>query len=133
MTNDNVTFVNISSTELEFASVEEFVDTIAESRFLKTRFSFEVIGEVAAEDMVPVLGQGENKIEGYIYDTSLYIPRFVACQSLFLPTAPGPSRNRRSFSEIPQLHPPAVSGLPHRDGAPFPGTIPPARSSHPTR
>ena len=72
--NANVTIIKIASTELEFASVEEFVDTIAQSRFLKNRFSFEVIGEVAAEDMVPVLGEGENKIEGYIYDTSLYIP-----------------------------------------------------------
>ena len=72
--NANVTIIRIASTELEFASVEEFVDTIAESRFLKTRFSFEVVGEVAAEDMVPVSGEGENKIEGYIYDTSLYIP-----------------------------------------------------------
>ena len=72
--NKNVTIIRIASTELEFASVEEFVDTIAESRFLKTRFSFEVVGEVAAEDMVSVSGEGENKIEGYIYDTSLYIP-----------------------------------------------------------
>ena len=72
--NENVTVIKIASTELEFASVEEFVDTIAQSRFLKTRFTFEVVGEVAAEDMVPVLGEGENKIEGYIYDTSLYIP-----------------------------------------------------------
>ena len=73
-TNENITIIKIASTELEFASVEEFVDTIAQSRFLKNRFSFEVVGEIAAEDMVPVLGQGENKIEGYIYDTSLYIP-----------------------------------------------------------
>ena len=73
-TNENITIIKIASTELEFASVEEFVDTIAQSRFLKNRFSFEVIGEVAAEDMVPVSGEGENKIEGYIYDTSLYIP-----------------------------------------------------------
>ena len=72
--NENVTIIKIASTELEFASVEEFVDTIAESRFLKTRFTFEVMGEVAADDMVPVSGEGENKIEGYIYDTSLYIP-----------------------------------------------------------
>ena len=72
--NGNITIIKIASTELEFASVEEFVDTIAESRFLKTRFSFEVVGEVAAEDMVSVSGEGENKIEGYIYDTSLYIP-----------------------------------------------------------
>ena len=72
--NENVTIIKIASTELEFASVEEFVDTIAESRFLKTRFAFEVMGEVAADDMVPVSGEGENKIEGYIYDTSLYIP-----------------------------------------------------------
>ena len=72
--NENITIIRIASTELEFASVEEFVDTIAESRFLKTRFSFEVVGEVAAEDMVSVSGEGENKIEGYIYDTSLYIP-----------------------------------------------------------
>ena len=72
--NENVTIIKIASTELEFASVEEFVDTIAESRFLKTRFAFEVIGEVAADDMVSVSGEGENKMEGYIYDTSLYIP-----------------------------------------------------------
>ena len=72
--NENVTVIKIASTELEFASVEEFVDTIAQSRSLKNRFSIEVEGEAAAEDMVPVSGKGKNKIEGYVYDTSLYIP-----------------------------------------------------------
>ena len=72
--NGNVTLIKITSTELEFASVEEFVDTMTQSKFLKNRFSIEVEGEAAAEDMVPVSGKGKNKIEGYEYDTSLYIP-----------------------------------------------------------
>lgn len=74
MTNDNVTFVNITSTELEFASVEEFIDTLNENPLLNHRFVFEVTGEVAAEDMVEVIGQGNNRFEGYVYDTSMYIP-----------------------------------------------------------
>ena len=72
--NGNVTLIKITSTELEFASVEEFVDTMTQSKFLKNRFSIEVEGEAAAEDMVLVSGKGKNKIEGYEYDTSLYIP-----------------------------------------------------------
>lgn len=74
MTNDNVTLINIASTELEFASVEEFLDTLNENPLLNNRFVFEVTGEVAAEDMVEVTGQGNNRFEGYVYDTSMYIP-----------------------------------------------------------
>ena len=70
----NTTLIKIASTELEFASVEEFVDTIAQSRSLKNRFSIEVVGEVDTEDMKSVSGEGVNRIENYIYDTSLYIP-----------------------------------------------------------
>ncbi|MGM9543919.1 MAG: hypothetical protein ACI3T9_02940 [Romboutsia timonensis] len=70
----NITFIKIASTELEYASVEEFVDTLNDSSALKNRFLFEVTGEVATEDMVPVTGQGNNRLEGYVYDTSLYIP-----------------------------------------------------------
>ena len=71
---ENVTLIKVVSTELEFASVEEFTDTLNENRILNNRFVFEVTGEVAAEDMIPVSGQGNNRQEGYIYDTSLYIP-----------------------------------------------------------
>ena len=73
MLEDNVTLVKVSSTELEFASVEEFVETLSESS-LAGRFSFEVFGEAAAEDMVELVAEGKNRQEGYIYDTSLYIP-----------------------------------------------------------
>ena len=73
-TNDNVTLINITSTELEFASVEEFIDTLNENPLLNHRFVFEVTGEVAAEDMVEVTGQGNNRFEKYVYDTSMYIP-----------------------------------------------------------
>ena len=72
--NANVTLVKISSTELEFASVEEFVDTLGDCSALRTRFVFEVTGEKATEDMIPVKGEGKNRVEGYVYDTSLYIP-----------------------------------------------------------
>lgn len=72
--NDNTTVVNILSTELEYSSVEEFVDTLNENAALKNRFIFEVTGEVAADDMVEITGEGNNRKEGYIYDTSLYIP-----------------------------------------------------------
>ena len=43
MTNDNVTFVNITSTELEFASVEEFVDTLNENPLLKALSMYSLI------------------------------------------------------------------------------------------
>ena len=70
----NTVLVKVTSTELEYASVEEFVDTLNNIQPLKSRFLFEVKGEKAIEDMVHVVGQGFNRQEGYIYDTSLYIP-----------------------------------------------------------
>ena len=70
----NTVLVKITSTELEYASVEEFVDTLNGLSALKGRFMFEVKGEKAVEDMIPVVGQANNRQEGYIYDTSLYIP-----------------------------------------------------------
>ena len=73
MLEDNVTLVKVSSTELEYASVEEFVETLSESA-IAGRFSFEVAGEAAAEDMVELVAEGKNRQEGYIYDESLYIP-----------------------------------------------------------
>ena len=73
MIGENVTLVKVSSTELEFASVEEFVETLNESA-IAGRFSFEVFGEAAAEDMVELVAEGLNRQEGYVYDTSLYIP-----------------------------------------------------------
>lgn len=69
----NVTLIKVFSTELEFASVEEFVDTLSEISALNKRFMFEVTGETAAEDMVALTGEGINRQEGYIYDDSLYI------------------------------------------------------------
>lgn len=69
----NVTLIKVFSTELEFASVEEFVDTLSEMNSLNKRFMFEVTGETAAEDMVELTGEGVNRQEGYIYDDSLYI------------------------------------------------------------
>ena len=70
----NTVLVKISSTELEYASVEEFVDTLNNLDAVKGRFLFEVKGEKAVEDMIPVIGQANNRQEGYVYDTSLYIP-----------------------------------------------------------
>lgn len=70
----NSVLVKISSTELEYASVEEFVDTLNDCDALVNRFFFEVAGDKAIEDMVAVIGQANNRQEGYIYDTSLYIP-----------------------------------------------------------
>ena len=72
--NANSTVIKIYSTELEYASVEEFVDTLNNIPDLGVRFLFEVVGNKAIEDMVPMVGQGNNRQEGYIYDTSLYIP-----------------------------------------------------------
>ena len=72
--NENATLIRIASTELEFASVEEFVDTLNDCDVLRPRFIFEITGEVAVEDMVEVKGEGMNRVEGYVYDTSMYIP-----------------------------------------------------------
>ena len=72
--NANVTLIKIASTELEYASVEEFVDTLNDNAQLHNRVLFEVVGNKAIEDMVPMEGQANNRLEGYIYDTSLYIP-----------------------------------------------------------
>ena len=73
MIGENVTMIKIISTELEYASVEEFVDTLKASS-LAHRFMFEVDGEKAVEDMVPMMGEAKNRVEGYVYDASLYIP-----------------------------------------------------------
>lgn len=71
----NVTYVTICSTELEYSSVEEFVDTLNSHEQLKNKFSFESASTKATENMPESLnGNTYNKEEKTFYDTSLYIP-----------------------------------------------------------
>lgn len=74
----NNTYISVKSTEIEYASVEEFVDTLNSLPSLKDKFLFESANsEISTDELahdVPIYGKVFNKEAGFEYDTTLYIP-----------------------------------------------------------